>query len=945
MTPGDSSPKVAGAAASARFTQSVRNQRVALNCRRETARPLPHVNPPPGTLRRSGLLWAVLAMFLLAQATPPATAAPGPPAASAPRALPWGDWTEADFPFFSTVLDVSKPGDGLPEDNLSPRAVALNLGNGTWVGFDTELLRVAAIWEGHGVTPLAGAPKSYQHPVRFSGGSGPYPAPVGDVWLANGIYPGWQLGNYFAFADPREPTPSPEEVGRGPLAAELGRFRELRLTADGLRLEYSVGDTHVHEWIRAAPAAGLRAVERRFRVFPTTESLILVVAVKPRDRADGFSVALQGADDESQVRLKSERKAWTVRIAPHAQPVDFSVIVGPGTLPPEAKHASLGRLSEAPAPPRWPQEVVTRGVLATAKEAHVLDVVPLPLDNPWRRLVRLGDIQFFRDGRGAGVTVDGDVWLIDGLDGNLDRVRWRRFASGLHEPISLAIRDEQIFVYDRNGIWCLHDTNGDDEADVYQMFCNLFTQTGDLSDLPNAIKLAPDGTFVISKGGQRRRTVSRDSGTIMRVAADGKSYAVLGHGFRQPFVSVNPRTGMVTASDQEGYHVPATPLFILDQVRDHGYPRDQTLSQILAELRTPQNYPPSLAEPFVWMPRLVNSSAITQVWLHGARMGPLNDTMIHIGYNRPELLFARFDERVTRHQAAMMSLTREIPFPPLSGALNPRDGQLYVAGFELNNRTKKSDGLVRVRYTGEPFLMPMEVSVMDQGFLLRFDVPLEKGAAVNPDNYTVTRWNYQRTPNYGSPPYRIDGTMGRDTLTASSAYLSEDAKSIFIGVPDMRPGVMQMQVAWRLASRDGAKVEGEAHLTPHELGRFLPKTVGFADITVDLRPRESTAPVVEEPVSASDGQRLARAVGCYACHTRDGSESVGPTWKGLAGSVRVLTNGEKVIADDAYLAESILLANAKVVAGYEEGMPSYAGLMGEAQIQSLVLYIKSLASK
>ena len=37
---------------------------------------------------------------------------------------------------------------------------------------------------------------------------------------------------------------------------------------------------------------------------------------------------------------------------------------------------------------------------------------------------------------------------------------WRRFASGLHEPLSLAIRDKQVFVFDRNGIWQLRDTDG-----------------------------------------------------------------------------------------------------------------------------------------------------------------------------------------------------------------------------------------------------------------------------------------------------------------------------------------------------------------------------------------------------------------------------------------------------------------------------------------------------
>ena len=52
-----------------------------------------------------------------------------------------------------------------------------------------------------------------------------------------------------------------------------------------------------------------------------------------------------------------------------------------------------------------------------------------------------------------------------------------------------------------------------------------------------------------------------------------------------------------------------------------------------------------------------------------------------------------------------------------------------------------------------------------------------------------------------------------------------------------------------------------------------------------------------------------------------------------------------VIADEAYLRESILEPAAKIVSGYERGesgMPSYAGVLTDAQIESIILFIKSL---
>jgi cytochrome c2 len=88
-------------------------------------------------------------------------------------------------------------------------------------------------------------------------------------------------------------------------------------------------------------------------------------------------------------------------------------------------------------------------------------------------------------------------------------------------------------------------------------------------------------------------------------------------------------------------------------------------------------------------------------------------------------------------------------------------------------------------------------------------------------------------------------------------------------------------------------------------------------------------------------------MGCTACHSTDGvaGPKVGPTWKGLFGSQREFKGGEPAIADEAYLRESMLEPTARVVLGFEKndtGMPSYAGVITDAQIQALILYLKTL---
>jgi mono/diheme cytochrome c family protein len=92
------------------------------------------------------------------------------------------------------------------------------------------------------------------------------------------------------------------------------------------------------------------------------------------------------------------------------------------------------------------------------------------------------------------------------------------------------------------------------------------------------------------------------------------------------------------------------------------------------------------------------------------------------------------------------------------------------------------------------------------------------------------------------------------------------------------------------------------------------------------------------------GEEVAASAGCLACHTTDGNESVGPTWLGLAGSERELASGETVTADDAYLNESIVDPNAKIVAGFgPDLMPkTYGDSLTQDEIADIIEYINSL---
>jgi Domain of unknown function (DUF6797) len=604
------------------------------------------------SLRTVGVLAVVgwLAGGLIAPGSSPA------PVQSPPRSQPgWAPFVEPDFPFLSSVLDARKLGPGWPADNLTPRGLILNLGHDAWACFDTDLLRMSAMWIGNGVTPASMSQGSYHVAgEKAPEGQGKLPQIAGTPWIANGIYPGWQIGDAISFADPRDPGPDPQEVGRGPIDPALGRLNAVRMAAGGTRLEYVVAGASVLEWVDARLQNDRPVIQRRFQLTGVKRPLWLIVGRHPQSQ---ITLTVTGGlvdGNALAARVDQPDGVLAVRVSPSASPVEFqaTLSLGPLTVPSGAGNDSA---AAPPASTRWPQTVVTRGVLSSAASAYVIDRIALPLDNPWHRNVRLADIAFFGDGRAAAVTFDGDVWTISGLGGDLQDVRWKRFTSGLHEPLAIAVRSSELYVFDRNGIWRLRDTDGNGEADVHELFSNTFAQTAETREFASSMRAAPDGSFVIAKGGQEGTTVGRDNGSILRISPDGTEMTKLAYGLRQPFVSVHPKNGMITASDQQGNYIPSTPIHVITGTgsRYFGF-----IPLILPK----EKYPAPIVEPLTWIPHSINASAASQVWLADARMGPLNDALIHIGYYRPEIFLVLLNRRAPRLQASVVSLTRELDF-------------------------------------------------------------------------------------------------------------------------------------------------------------------------------------------------------------------------------------------------------------------------------------------
>ena len=99
--------------------------------------------------------------------------------------------------------------------------------------------------------------------------------------------------------------------------------------------------------------------------------------------------------------------------------------------------------------------------------------------------------------------------------------------------------------------------------------------------------------------------------------------------------------------------------------------------------------------------------------------------------------------------------------------------------------------------------------------------------------------------------------------------------------------------------------------------------------------------------SAALGAQVFQRAGCVGCHSVDGSTAgkTGPTLKGVYGAQVKLVNRPPRLRDEAYIRESILEPSKDVVQGYEPFMPSYRGVLSDAEVSSLVLYLRTLGAK
>jgi mono/diheme cytochrome c family protein len=227
------------------------------------------------------------------------------------------------------------------------------------------------------------------------------------------------------------------------------------------------------------------------------------------------------------------------------------------------------------------------------------------------------------------------------------------------------------------------------------------------------------------------------------------------------------------------------------------------------------------------------------------------------------------------------------------------------------------------------------------------EVPAPKGAARAVGSFTATFTVVKATST--KLAWRLTFSRLSGPATAAHIHLGAPGKAGKVVVTLCGPCASGAHGTYTKpipAAVQTALISGKAYVNVHTKlnpageirGQFKAATTGGTDENP-----YANIKVIATPALVARGKALVENYSCQACHTLNGTQSTGPTWKGIAGKRVRLTNGKTVTRTDGYLLLAILQPDAETVRGYSGGVMTTAiGDVGLVQAKAITAYLKTV---
>ncbi|BCB75885.1 hypothetical protein GCM10022251_54680 [Phytohabitans flavus] len=373
----------------------------------------------------------------------------------------------------------------------------------------------------------------------------------------------------------------------------------------------------------------------------------------------------------------------------------------------------------------------------------------------------------------------GEVYIVDGATGATGpaQVTYKRIASGLKEPMGVAVVDGIVYVSQKHELTELRDTNGDEVADEYRTLAT-WPFGGNFHEFAFGL-LYKGGNFylnlsvAINLGGATTNpqpAPNRGTSIVVNRRTGKISYAA--GGLRTPNgIGWGPDNDLLVTDNQGGW-LPASKLVRIEQ---------DTFFNHYTNPAGPFDANP-VTRPILWLPQndIANSPSTPVLLKSGPYRGQLLiGDVTYGGLQRAylEQVHGEYQGAVFRHTQGLEAGVNEVNIGP--------DGAIYVGGLGAGGNWgqpgKLAYGLQKLTPNGTNVFDMKSMSATRDGFKIEYTRPLSTATIESiAQGYRLAQWRYAPTPAYGGP--KID----EEALTVTGVKVSADRKIVTLTVDGLQ---------------------------------------------------------------------------------------------------------------------------------------------------------------
>lgn len=433
------------------------------------------------------------------------------------------------------------------------------------------------------------------------------------------------------------------------------------------------------------------------------------------------------------------------------------------------------------------------------REHYAVMTVPVPAG----LVLEVGGLDFAGDGDPMVATRRGDVirvksaYEVPPVDPEFEL-----FASGLHEPLGLAVRmdgdQEAAYAVQRAELTRLVDENGDGTADLYGCYSNGWGVSGNYHEFAFGPEFDRDGnawvTLNVGFCGSLGKSIVPHRGWALKITPAGEVLPVC-DGLRSPNGLAAWTDGEMFYVDNQGDYVATNRLSHLKQGSWHGHPASLRWRE---DLESPGDRP-ARQPASVWFPyrKMGQSAADIALAETGGRFGPFDGQFFVGDQTLASVMRVSLEQVEGHYQGACYPFLGGLQCGVNRVAFAP-DGSMFVGQTDRGwgSIGRKPYGLQRIVYTGETPFEILEMRAREDGFELEFTQEVDPETATSPGSYALESYTYEYHAEYGAPEED-------HRLHALAAVELVDARTVRLRVPDVRAGYVHELLASGVRSPDG----------------------------------------------------------------------------------------------------------------------------------------------